>query len=276
MSKYEHYNTTSINYDKTRTAVGIEVVLGYLAKLNKPAHLMTVLDAGCGTGNYALELALAGINVVCADYSENMLAQCKKKIERHDLNNAAWKQCDLSLYTSEGQVYDAVMCNQSLHHLDPANDFKAVKHFLSEAAKSLKDDGVILINTITHSQLENGVWWGKLIEKAVDRMKPRFIEYEPLQAFLRTIGFEITDRVINIDSIIQKTGYFDPLSLASLEFRQGDSHFALLDEKELGDVLKRVEQMVGEGTAQDYIATRDRLRQQIGQFTYYVIKKIEE
>jgi hypothetical protein len=40
--------------------------------------------------------------------------------------------------------------------------------------------------------------------------------------------------------------------------------------------LKRVEQMVGEGTAQDYIAARDRLRQQIGQFTYYVIKKIEE
>ncbi|WP_213939102.1 class I SAM-dependent methyltransferase [Pseudomonas sp. dw_612] len=276
MSKYEHYNTTSINYDKTRTAVGIEVILGYLAKLNKSAHLMTVMDAGCGTGNYALELARTGINVVCADYSENMLAQCKQKIESHDLNNAVWKQCDLSLYASEGQVYDAVMCNQSLHHLDPADDFKAVKHFLGEAAKSLKDDGIILINTITHNQLENGVWWGKLIEKAVNRMKPRFIEYEPLQAFLRTIGFEITDRVINIDSIIQKAGYFDPHSLASLEFRQGDSHFALLDEQELADVLSRVERMVSEGTAQDYIAERDRLRQQIGQFTYYVIKKIGE
>lgn len=276
MSKYEHYNTTSINYDKTRTAVGIEVVLGYLAKLNKPAHQMTVLDAGCGTGNYALELARTGINVVCADYSENMLAQCKQKIQSHDLNNAVWKQCDLSLYTREGPVYDAVMCNQSLHHLDPADDFKAVKHFLGEAAKSLKEDGIILINTITHNQLENGVWWGKLIEKAVDRMKPRFIEYEPLQAYLRTIGFEITDRVINIDSIIQKLGYFDPHSLASLEFRQGDSHFALLDEKELADVLSRVERMVSEGTAQDYIAERDRLRQQIGQFTYYVIKKIGE
>lgn len=79
MSKYEQYNTTSINYDKTRTAVGIEVILGYLTKLNGPAHLITVLDAGCGTGNYALELARVGINVVCADYSENMLAQCRKK-----------------------------------------------------------------------------------------------------------------------------------------------------------------------------------------------------
>ncbi|WPP00919.1 methyltransferase domain-containing protein [Pseudomonas sp. HR96] len=276
MSKYEQYNTTSINYDKTRTAVGIEVILGYLTKLNRPAHLITVLDAGCGTGNYALELARVGINVVCADYSENMLAQCRKKIESNGLSNTVWKQCDLSLYSSEGQVYDAVMCNQSLHHLDPADDFKSMKHFLSEAAKSLKDDGVILINTITHNQLEDGVWWGKLIETAVHRMKPRFIEYEPLQAFLRTIGFQITDRVINIDSIIQKTGYFDPHSLASLEFRQGDSHFALLDEKELGDVLKCVEQMVEKGTIQNYIVARDRLRQQIGQFTYYVIKKIEE
>ncbi|MBI6853484.1 class I SAM-dependent methyltransferase [Pseudomonas cichorii] len=276
MSKYEHYNTTSINYDKTRTAVGIEVILGYLATSNTPAHLMTVLDAGCGTGNYALELARKGINVVCADYSENMLAQCQRKIESHDLNNVTWKQCDLSLYSNEGPLYDAVMCNQSLHHLDPADDFKAVKHFLSEAAKSLKEDGIILINTITHQQLENGVWWGKLIEKAVDRMKPRFIEYEPLQAFLRTIGFEITDRVVNIDSIIQKSGYFDPRSLSSLEFRQGDSHFALLDEKELADVLNLVEHMINEGTSQNYIAERDLLRQQIGQFTYYVIKKIKE
>lgn len=237
---------------------------------------MTVLDAGCGTGNYALELARTGMKVVCADYSEKMLEQCREKLEKHKLNNALWKQFDLSLYSSEGPVYDAIMCNQSLHHLDPMDNFKALKKFLSEATKSLKDDGIILINTITHNQLENGVWWGKLIEKAVDRMKPRFIEYEPLQAFLRTIGFEITDRVINIDSIIQKSGYFDPRSLASLEFRQGDSHFALLDEKELGDVLKQVDQMVEDGTAQDYIAERDLLREQIGQFTYYVIRKTEE
>lgn len=276
MSKYEHYNTTSINYDKTRTAVGVEIVLGYLGRLNKPAPLMTVLDAGCGTGNYALELARAGMNVVCADYSEGMLAQCKQKIESHGFANAVWKQCDLSLYVSEGQVYDAVMCNQSLHHLDPADDFKAVKHFLGEATKSLKEGGVILINTITHQQLENGVWWGKLIEKAVERMKPRFIEYEPLQAFLRTIGFEITDRVVNIDSIIQQSGYFDPNALTSLEFRQGDSHFALLSEQELDEVLGRIEQMIREGSAEDYIAKRDQLRQQIGQFTYYVIRKIGE
>ena len=276
MSKYERYNLASINYDKTRTAVGIEVVLGYLVKMNRPVHLMTVLDAGCGTGNYALELACVGINVVCVDCSENMLAQCKQKIQSHSLENVVWKQCDLSTYTSEGQVYDAVMCNQSLHHLDPADDFKALKRFLSEATVSLKSGGIILINTITHKQLENGVWWGKLNEKAVDRMKPRFIEYEPLQAFLRTIGFEITDRVVNIDGIIQKSGYFDPLSLASPEFRDGDSHFALLDEKELADVLTGIEQMVSDGTAQDYIVDRDRLRQQIGQFMYYVIKKIGE
>ncbi|VVP87564.1 hypothetical protein PS910_02564 [Pseudomonas fluorescens] len=86
------------------------------------------------------------------------------------------EKCDLSLYSSEGQVYDAVMCNPSLHHLDPVDDFEAVKHFLGEAARSLKDDRVILISTITHNQLEDGVWWGRLIEKSVDRMKPRCIE----------------------------------------------------------------------------------------------------
>ncbi|MFS0825683.1 class I SAM-dependent methyltransferase [Pseudomonas phoenicis] len=276
MSTYENYNSTSINYDKTRTAVGIEIILGYLTQLNKPAHLMTVLDAGCGTGNYALEMARLGINVVCMDHNENMLNHCKNKIKEKDLSNVIWVKQDLSLYQSEGEKFDAIMCNQSLHHLDPSDDFKALKKFLCEAVGSLKKGGVLFINTITHSQLEDGVWWGKLLEKAVNRMKPRIIEYEPLQLFLRTIGFEIIHRVINVDSIIQQSGYFYANSLLSQEFRQGDSHFSLLNDSELHDVLEHVKQMIAEGSDFDYIATRDRLRQELGQFTYFVIKKIEE
>ncbi|MBQ4796720.1 hypothetical protein F9U41_22100, partial [Pectobacterium versatile] len=50
MSKYEDYDAISENYDKTRTAVGIEIVLGYIASLNKERQALQILDAGCGTG----------------------------------------------------------------------------------------------------------------------------------------------------------------------------------------------------------------------------------
>ena len=47
-SKYENYTKASNFYDQTRVAVGIDKIL---TQLDNPAEA-TVLDAGCGTGNY--------------------------------------------------------------------------------------------------------------------------------------------------------------------------------------------------------------------------------
>ena len=39
-----------------------------------------VLDAGCGTGTYALALAKAGFNVIGIDYASGMLARARAKV----------------------------------------------------------------------------------------------------------------------------------------------------------------------------------------------------
>ena len=60
MSKYENYDRISVNYDKTRTAVGIEIVLGFLASLPQPAGGIgfRVRTAGSsGAGHRALSCA---------------------------------------------------------------------------------------------------------------------------------------------------------------------------------------------------------------------------
>ena len=53
MSHYEAYDETSRHYDRTRIAVGSEIILGCLARADKPLGELTVLDAGCGTGAYS-------------------------------------------------------------------------------------------------------------------------------------------------------------------------------------------------------------------------------
>ena len=58
LKDYEDYTVTSQDYDKYRTAVGPEVVLGALTySTGKPAKELHVLDAGCGTGNYTVALS---------------------------------------------------------------------------------------------------------------------------------------------------------------------------------------------------------------------------
>jgi ubiquinone/menaquinone biosynthesis C-methylase UbiE len=273
MSKYENYDAISENYDKTRTAVGIEIVLGYIAALNKDRQALQILDAGCGTGNYALELKKHYPNIWCADFSMGMLSKCQQKFA-HNKQQARLLRCDITQLPFRDNALDVIICNQSLHHLDePGSQFKNLAEFLRQAARSLQADGLLLINSITHQQLHDGVWWGDLIKPAVERMKQRFTTDEQLNELLGQAGLTITNRVVALDTIIQQRGYFDENALFDKTFRDGDSHFSLLTPNELAAMLQQVEKMRDRGELAAYISERDRLRQEIGQFTYYVIRK---
>lgn len=273
MSKYENYDVISENYDKTRTAVGIEIVLGYISSLNKDPQKLQILDAGCGTGNYSLELKKYYPHVWCADFSMGMLSKCQQKLTQQK-QRANLLQCDIKRLPFRDASLDVIICNQSLHHLDePNGQFKNLAEFFQHAARSLTPDGLLLINTITHQQLHDGVWWGDLIKPAVERMKLRFTTNEQLKTLLDHAGLVISNRVVALDTIIQQQNYFDQNSLFDKTFRDGDSHFSLLTPDELAVVLQKLSDMRKGGELADYITARDRIRQDIGQFTYYVIRK---
>lgn len=273
MSKYENYDEISKSYDQTRTAVGIEVILGQIAALNKNPDDINILDAGCGTGNYAYEIAKHYPNIWCADFSVGMLNKCKSKLQSLGVS-LKLIQCDMALLSFQKNTFDVIICNQSLHHLDePNTKFKNLRLFIKNSAISLKTDGVILINTITHQQLQEGVWWGDLIKPAVDRMKLRFTTDNELSQILEEQGLEIVNRVVELDTIIQHKGYFDEDSLLNKNFRDGDSHFSLLDKNELEIMIREVTEMKKSGNLKRYILERDLLRKKIGQFTYFIIRK---
>lgn len=273
MSKYEDYDLISANYDKTRTAVGLDIVIGYIYTMSKSNENLHILDAGCGTGNYSLELNKYFPNIWCADFSMGMLNKCKEKFSDEN-KSVNFLRCDISKLPFKDETLDVIICNQSLHHLDdPETNFKNLSLFLNHSARCLTSGGLMLINTITHDQLENGVWWGDLIKPAVDRMKKRFTTDEQLFSLLDNAGLVVTNRVVDLDVIIQQNRYFDEDSLFDKDFRDGDSHFSLLTESELNSILNEIQEMKNNGTLSKYIKERDKLRKKIGQFTYYVIKK---
>ena len=55
-----------------------------------------VLDAGCGTGNYALGLAQAGLLVTGIDYAAGMLARAQDKVTRELSGTLSFHQADLN------------------------------------------------------------------------------------------------------------------------------------------------------------------------------------
>lgn len=55
-----------------------------------------VLDAGCGTGDYAIGLAEAGFQVVGADYAQGMLVRARAKVTDELANSISFEQVDLN------------------------------------------------------------------------------------------------------------------------------------------------------------------------------------
>ena len=56
MSSYENYSKTSASYDTTRPPQGLDVIRAVLSTNTVPLEAQTLLDAGCGTGQYTAAL----------------------------------------------------------------------------------------------------------------------------------------------------------------------------------------------------------------------------
>lgn len=72
-----------------------------------------VLDAGCGTGRYAVELARRGYRVTGLDASPDLIAVAR---ERPGASAVAFVVADLTTLTSEPR-YDAILCRGVLNDL---------------------------------------------------------------------------------------------------------------------------------------------------------------
>ena len=115
---YENYNKTSLNYDKTRIPVGIEIILGCLARTGKPLNDIVLLDAGCGTGNYARALVDYIHHIELVDRCPGMLEQASQKLRQfQDGGRVGIHHAEIDELPLADASVDAVMVNQVLHHI---------------------------------------------------------------------------------------------------------------------------------------------------------------
>jgi SAM-dependent methyltransferase len=94
-----------------------------------------VLDAGCGTGRMAIELARRGIAIVGVDLDEMMLKQARAKAPDLD-----WQLGDLSLIELEGQFDAIVLAGNVMIYLTPGTEAAT----LANLARPLKPGGLLI------------------------------------------------------------------------------------------------------------------------------------
>ena len=270
MSSYEAYDQRAAHFDRTRGPTGIEVIVGCLAQASAPLAGLTVLDAGCGTGNYARALLAHVARVEAVDLSAGMLEVARRKLADAALEHrAAFRQAAIEDLPLPDGAVDGVVVNQVLHHLpdDPAAGWPAHHRALRELARVLRPGGVCVINSCSHAQIEQGFWPYHLIPAARALMLRRLMPLDELEAALVEFGVAARGRFVPVDAVLQGGDYFDPCGPLSAEWRAGDSIWALVSEAELAAMQHTLFELEGRGQLAGYLAEHDARRPEIGQIT---------
>lgn len=99
-----------------------------------------VLDAGCGTGEYALWFASEGARVTGIDLSSGSLDEARSYAERHGMDDVRFEERSVLDTGFEEDSFDLVYCTGVLHHTSaPFRGFR-------ELCRVLRPEGKILVS----------------------------------------------------------------------------------------------------------------------------------
>ena len=100
-----------------------------------------ILDAGCGTGDYSIELANNGYDVIGIDYAKGMITKAQSKINDTIHNQIYFKQSDLNKSLDfPDEYFDCIISISVLQTV------KEPSYTLKELYRVLKTNGTIILS----------------------------------------------------------------------------------------------------------------------------------
>ncbi|MBF0311952.1 MAG: class I SAM-dependent methyltransferase [Oligoflexia bacterium] len=147
-SSVKYHDQNSANYDKSYKnpywKIYKEITWNYIKDYLPPTKKRSlILDAGGGTGEWAIRLAKLGYNVVLADVSEGMLDVAVTKIKKLKLGN---KITVMNLDICKMHLLDSKQFNLSLAEGDPVSYCSNPNKAISELSRVTKIGGYVTVS----------------------------------------------------------------------------------------------------------------------------------
>ncbi|MBP2029507.1 ubiquinone/menaquinone biosynthesis C-methylase UbiE [Methanohalophilus levihalophilus] len=115
----------------------------------KPNYL--VIEIGCGTGEFSIEIAKRCQKVFAIDISNEMIKYAHRKAKSRNVENIEFHNAGFLTYEHDGEKADAVVSQLVLHHLPDFWKIIALKRIHS----MLKDGGQFYLKDVVYSPETN-------------------------------------------------------------------------------------------------------------------------
>jgi ubiquinone/menaquinone biosynthesis C-methylase UbiE len=178
----DSFNQMAPLYDMYR---GVDTqVLEYLSRQMKArasGRDQALLDIGCGTGRYSIQLTEThDLQVTGVDASEKMLNQAR---EKHPSGVWLLKPIEEAVFSDE--PFDFILMSYVIHHL------KDYPKTLSDCHRYLRPGGALFIVTDSHEQFHDS-YFHQLVPRILEIDLNRFPEIDTLCDTLTRMGFKVT------------------------------------------------------------------------------------
>jgi ubiquinone/menaquinone biosynthesis C-methylase UbiE len=245
MGRNALYDRLGLDYDVTRRADPhiVERITAHLIT-QRPGHY---LDIACGTGNYTIALAKAGINVHGIDQSPLMITAAKKKAR-----TIQWYLADVESLPFQDNSLTGAVCTLAVHH------FQKISVAFREVFRVCS--GRFVVFTSTFEQM-GGYWLAEYFPEALQRSRAQMPKLEYLLESLSAAGFtgiqtEIYEVANDLEDLFLYSGKHRPYLYLSPHVRSGISTFAnLIDRDELETGCRRLASDLEGGRIDEVIAS---------------------
>jgi ubiquinone/menaquinone biosynthesis C-methylase UbiE len=192
--KRADYSRIASFYDEGRSLSGqnIDLWIGLISRFSRAQQGAQVLDLGCGTGRFALQMASRlRFRVTGADSSKEMLAKAK---EKDTAGLVKWDGQDAECLTYPEGSFEVVFMSHLLHHVN------SPPTVIRECKRILNASGVILIRYGAIDQIRDDVEH-KFFPEVLALDKARTPTVQRVEKWLSDAGFS---EIIS-EEIVQRT-----------------------------------------------------------------------
>lgn len=142
----ERFSNLETGQSATMDAPLVLDLITQVAATHHP-HANSVLDIGCGAGNYTLQLLMQkpGLDCTLVDLSQPMLTRAAERLSESNANHVETHCGDIRHVTLPSDSYDIVMAAAVLHHLREDDDWKQT---FTKIYRTMKTGGILLVSDL--------------------------------------------------------------------------------------------------------------------------------